>query len=197
VKRKYLYVAASVVGAAAIVLGAAACNGQGSAQAKENAQQGADSSTLINNQPIPHFKYSEERAILIEAETDAASGEASTSFVFEMGVPNPIFSCPSLGLGVPDTAALSNPEQVVNAGGSGNPGVTIGQMDPFGVYTPSSSEGTYLVCVAGNGNPYLTRIESQVDTFLGSAVWDLQPYGHVAQVGTPPAAPSLTLGLHK
>jgi hypothetical protein len=194
--KKAVRISAGLALAAGIAITATACSSGFNGNARESQAQQEDTNTLVNNQPIPHFKFSEERAILIEAETDAASGEASTSFVFNYGVPNPIFSCPSLGLGVPDTAELSNPQQIVNSG-SGNPGITIGQMDPFGVYTPTNSQGTYLVCVASNGNPYLGRWESQVNTVLGEAVWSLQPYGHIASVGTPPAAPSLTVGLRK
>jgi hypothetical protein len=159
-------------------------SGPASAQQKENSEQSADSNTLVNNQPIPHFKYSEEREILIEAETAAAAGTASTSFVFNYGDASPILTCASEGLGVPDTAQLSNPDQNYNSGyPQGGTSYPIPQMDPFGVYTPDSSQGTYIICVSAAGKPYLVRSEPNVITVLGNAVWR---GGQITQIGTPP-----------
>ncbi len=161
--------------AAVTGFGLAACTSasNSSGQQQENQAQRQDTQSLVRNQQIPHFSWSMERQILIDAETAAADGTQSTSFFFIQGVRDPVFVCPSLGLGVPDTAQLSNPQQVVNDGyPNGGQGLTVGQMDPFGVYSPPASEGTYVICVGSGGKPYLERAEEFVHTVLGPAVWD-------------------------
>jgi len=177
VKIKITALAATVT----VLLTGAACTSQNTGQALENKQQQQDTASLVNNQPIPHFNYSQERAALIEAETIAANGTATTSFFFNQGVADPIGSCPSIGLGIPDSAQLSNPQQVNN---TGNSTVTIGQMDPFGVYAPSSSTGTYVDCVNSSGQEYLVRWEGFVETVTAPAVWDTATHS-VRLVGAP------------
>jgi hypothetical protein len=164
-----------VIPALAAALFLAACTSSG--QQQENRQQEQDTRTLINNQPLPHFNYSQERQALIEAETIAANGTQTTSFFFNQGVRDPIFVCPSIGLGVPDSASLSNPDQVVNSGyPSGGQSLTVSQMDPFGVYAPPSSTGTYVICVNAQGQEYVRRWEGFVDTINAPAVWDLKTH---------------------
>ena len=100
-----------------------------------------------------------------------------------MGNQDPVFSCPSLGMPVANTAQLSNPQQVV--GGSGG-NTTIGQMDPYGVYTPSASTGTYVICVNGSGAKYLMYWEGDVMTVASGATWNYAK--HSANVTGAPTA---------
>jgi hypothetical protein len=161
-----------------------------SGQQQENRQQAQDTASLVNNQPIPHFNFSVYRQTLIDAESIAANGTQTTSFFFNQGVRDPIFSCPSLGMPVPNTAQLSNPQQVQwnTAGSSGVASATVGQMDPYGAYTPSSSTGTYVICVNSSGKPYLQYWEGFVQSVTAPAVWD---YGtHTLKVT---GAPSYTI----
>src|SRR5260221_9885671 len=100
--------------AAVVALTLAACtNSPPNAQQVEQQQQQQDTAALVNNQPIPHFSYSQERAALIAAEAISANGTQTTSFFFNQGVRDPIFVCPSVGEGIPDSAQLSNPSQIV------------------------------------------------------------------------------------
>jgi hypothetical protein len=181
---------AAVIGAAALALGVAACQSGGSnaGQQQENRQQGQDTTTYELNQPIPHFAFSYYRQALIDVEASQALGEQTTSFFFEPGGgdPDPIDSCPSLGDPVPNTAQLSNPAQVVTptGGSNGNTAVTIGQMDPNGVYSPSDSSGTYVLCVAADGSPELHYWEGYVYAVNGSATWDAATHS-VTTYGAP------------
>ncbi len=168
--RKILAVAAA--GVIAFAIGACSGHGQTGLQ-KEHAQQAQDFQSLVNNQPLPHVSWSQERQILIDAETAAANGTQSTSFFFVQGVRDPIFVCPSEGLGVPDTAQLSNPTQIAPISGKYGGGATVlDQADPFGVYSPPNSMGTYVICIGANGKPYLHRGEEFVHTILAPAHWD-------------------------
>lgn len=145
----------------------------GSGQATENQQQQQDTNSLVNDQPIPHFNYSQIRQTLIDAEGIAANGTQTTSFFFQMGDQDPVFSCPSLGMPVANTAQLSNPQQVENDPyPQGGAAVPVGQMDPDGVYAPTASTGTYVICVNGSGAKYLEYWEGDVMTVAAGASWD-------------------------
>lgn len=172
--------------AAVLAVSLAACTGGGnSGQQQENAQQQADTSALEASQPIPQFDYSQIRQTLIDAETIAANGTQTTSFFFQQGDQDPVFSCPSLGEPVANSASLSNPEQVVGTGD--NNAVTTGQMDPDGIYTPTSSSGTYVICLNAAGARYLDYWEGDVFTVSGAAEWNTRTHS-VQVIGAPTAA---------
>lgn len=171
------------VGALGVVMALAACTGQQSAQDKENSQQGKISKTIVQNQPLPAFSFSQMRQNLIEIETAEAQGVQTTSFFFNLGVQDPTDSCPSIGVPIPNTASLSNPQQVVSSGGSD--GVVVAQMDPNGVYAPAASEGTFVLCVDARGNVYANYWEGPVKTVFGPAVWDKS--SHTVELTGPPS----------
>lgn len=165
----------AAIGAAALAAGIAACTSGGApaGQALENSQQNNDTLTYEQAQPIPHFQYSQYRATLTEVEAIEALGSQTTSFFFNQGVTDPIFSCPSLGMPVASTAQLSNPDQVENDGyPQGGAAVTIGQMDPNGIYAPADSTGTNVLCLNSAGQPYIQYWEGFVDAVSGNATWD-------------------------
>jgi hypothetical protein len=163
----------------AVVLGvvAVACTSQkpsqATGQAAENQQQAADTATLVNNQPLPHFPWSQIKQTLIEVETAQATSVQTTSFFFNQGVQDPFFVCPSIGFPIPNTASLSNPQQVQWRGGQyGNAAAVVSQQDPTGIYTPTSSSGTFAVCVGADGKAFAKYWEGFVDTVTGPAKWN-------------------------
>lgn len=176
---------AAVAGTAVLAVSLAACNGSSNGQQQENAQQRADTTSLEGSQPIPHYNWSQIRQTAIDAQDIAANGAQTTSFFFMMGDQDPIFFCPSIGMPVPNTAQLSNPEQVIGTGN--NNAVTTPQMDPDGIYAPSSSSGTYVICVNSSGAKYLQYWEGDVMTVAAVATWDAAT--HTLKVtGAPTAA---------
>lgn len=175
---------AGFAGAAVVVLLAAGCSfggtsgggTQASANNKETQAQSQDSYNLINNQPVPVYKYSQMRATEIDVQDIQANGEDTTSFFFNQGVANPIMSCVSRGMPVPASAQLTNPSQIRwNSGGSGGSygvaGVTISQMDPTGVYTGDTT-GTNVLCINSKGQEYIQYWEGFVDAVSGPATWN-------------------------
>ncbi len=171
-------------------LSVAACTGNPSTQQQEQNQQTADTASLEQSQPIPHFNYSQIRQTIIDAETIAANGTQTTSFFFQMGNQDPVFSCPSIGMPVANTAELSNPQQVVTQDSQGNGisgSATIGQMDPDGVYAPSASSGTYVICVNASGANYLVYWEGDVLTAAAGAEWNASTHS-LKVIGAPTAA---------
>lgn len=158
------------VAVAALALTLSACSSTTSGQRAENGQQDSITGQLVTNQPIPNVTYSQARQNLIEIETAQAKGVQTTTFFFNQGVADPVRSCPSIGVPIPNTASLSNPERVM-WGSSGASGV-VSQMDPNGIYAPQGSQGTYVMCVDGTGAPTATYWEGYVETEFGPANWD-------------------------
>lgn len=160
---------------AAMAVSLSACWGDtssSSGQDKENKQQAQSTQSLVTDQPLPHFNYSQLRQNLKEIETAEANGVQTTTFFFNQGVQDPIDSCPSIGAPIPTTDQLSNPQQVVTGSNSNGYGLTTtGQMDPTGVYTGDST-GTYVMCVGGNGKTYASYWEGYVKTVFANATWD-------------------------
>ncbi|HLK77194.1 MAG TPA: hypothetical protein VKU77_26530 [Streptosporangiaceae bacterium] len=176
--------------AVTVLTTAGSCGGQSAGQATENKAQQQDEQSLVTDQPVPHYNWSQIRQTLIDAQDISANETQTTSFFFQMGLPDPVFSCPSIGMPVASTAQLTNPAQVVTQDSQGN-GITgsavIGQMDPNGIYTPSASTGTYVICVNSSGADYLEYWEGDVMTVTSAATWDRT--GHTVRVyGAPTAA---------
>ena len=168
-------------GAIALAVGLSACGGNNS----ENAAQNADSTALENNQPLPHVTWSQEREGLIDIELAEVNDVQTTTFVMHNGDQNPINSCPSIGFGIPDSASLSNP--LKGTGVSGVSGaIAVGQEDPNGIYAPTSSEGTFTICLDATGQPYISRDEDTVDTVGGPAQWNDATHSY-SLIGAPTA----------
>lgn len=180
---------AAVVAAVIAAASLAGCTGSSSnGQQQENQQQQQDTTSLETSQPIPHYDYSQIRQTLIDAETISANGTQTTSFFFQMGDPDPVYSCPSLGEPVANTAQLSNPQQPYQGPvdtGADDP--VVGQMDPDGIYAPTSSTGTYVICVNSAGQKYLQYWEGDVMTVSAAAEWNSATHS-LQVIGAPTAA---------
>ena len=178
--------AVSALAAVGLAAGLAACGpGSKSGTALEQQASGNIEKTYLLNQPPPHFSYSAIRATAISVEAIQALNEQTTSFGFNMGEKNPVWSCPSLGEPVASTSEITNPVQPVQTTGGtgGNTAVTIGNMDPNGIYAGNST-GTYVLCVDKNGTPYAQYWEGFVDTVSGPATWNAAT-GTIVVTGQP------------
>lgn len=151
----------------------------------EHNEANAGINLILANQPVPIFNSSQQRADLIEAEAIMALGSSTTSFFFPQGtvITNghasaaPIKSCPSEGEPIPNTSSLTNPLQQTSGGS-----VAVGQMDPDGVYTPTASDGTFVLCDTSTGRQDLSYWEGPVETETGTAVWDAAT-GQIQDIG--------------
>ena len=174
------------------VLGLSACGGgvsSGSGNEQEAAQQQKDTTAIEFAEPLPEFGSSTLRQELIDIEATEALGIRSTTFATSQNG-TLMWSCPSIGLPVPVTDQLSNPDQVVSGyGGGSNNGyalATIGQMDPDGVYKGEST-GTDVICLYANGQPYTHYAEEYADAVTASAHWVANPPDgqHIVVTGAP------------
>lgn len=183
----------------------AACGNVGdtSANRAESLQQQRDSQELVRNQPIPATGYSQYRQNLIEIEQAEQQGIQSTSFMMGSAMDlDPVDICPSIGMPIPVTASLSNPHQLAAQWMGGSPSDTyskyvdgvIDQMDPNGVYTGGSGEGTYVMCIDATGKASVHYNEGIVNAVFGPAVWD---YTHHRIQTTGPSAFHFSTGQGK
>lgn len=126
-------------------------------------------------QPVPALTNSQVRQNLIEIQEAVAEGVDTTSFFFNLGAVDPVKTCPSIGVPIPSTAQLTNPEQVIEKGQHDDGSVTIPQMDPTGIYS-GDSEGTYVLCIDARGNPYVSYFEGFVMTEFAPAKWNRETH---------------------
>lgn len=172
---------------AALILGACGNNGVSKGAGQEHQVAAQQLQTFDQTQPIPSFTSSQLRQNLIELETAQANTTQTTSFFFNLGVADPIQSCPSIGFPIAADTQLTNPNQIVRQGfGGGNyaDGV-IGNIDPTGVYTGQTT-GTYVICISDQGQAYANYWEGYVQTVTGPARWNSITH-HVELVGPPSA----------
>ena len=163
----------AVIATAVLVLfGVSACTPSSSTAAVNHDKKvsGEILSKYEVNQPVPQFDWSQIRQTAIDIETAQAHSTQTTTFFFNMGVQDPISSCPSIGFPVASTTQLTNPQQLYVSSGGSHDGV-IPQIDPNGIYSGDST-GTYILCVNAQGQTYGVYWEGFVYALTGPAVWD-------------------------
>lgn len=176
VPRFYLIIVLGLIAAASTFV-VAGCghghSGESSGQKAEHSTQQEIEDNYAKDEPVPALKNSQVRQNLIEIEEAVAEGVQTTSFFFNLGVEDPIKSCPSIGVPIPATAELTNPEQVISQSSINSSGgnVTIPQMDPDGVYK-GDTEGTFVLCINAKGEAYVDYWEGFVDAEFAPASWN-------------------------
>lgn len=175
---------ATVLVATAVAL--TACSSVNTSATKSEQQSAATGlAKLLKSQPIPQYDWSQVRQTLIDAETAQANTTQTTSFFFNLGVADPVLTCPSIGFPVAATSEITNPSQLIGNGGDQNYyGVgVVGQIDPNGIYSGNTS-ATFVLCVGANGKPYLEHAEEQVHAVAGPATWDYAKH-RIVMTGDP------------
>jgi hypothetical protein len=156
-----------------------ACPGDGNsdttAQAKEASQASSGANKLLDHQQLHQYDYSQYRQSVQDIEDSMAAAVTTTTFFFLPMQKDPYKVCPSIGFPISGGTQLSNPWQVSDGhgiDGTGTGNVAIGQMDPIGVYLPSSAAATFVLCVRADGTIKPSVAEPSVHTEVGPAVWD-------------------------
>lgn len=169
-RNKIIAVAGVIAAGIVSVAGCSSSSGTSGQTAEQNASNNIEK-TYLTNQPPPVFSHSDLRATGTAIEAIQALGEQTTSFAISNNG-QLLWSCPSLGEPWHATDSITNPVQPYNSGyPQGGAVVTIGNMDPNGVYGGQSS-GTYVLCVDKFGNQYSHYAEELVDVISGPATWD-------------------------
>lgn len=120
----------------------------------------------LQSQPVPKFTSSQLRQNLIDIQTAQVNSTVTTSFFFNMGVVDPIHSCPSIGFPIPGSFQLTNPSQKLR-----DSEAVIPQLEANGVYTGDTT-ATTVICVDADGRGYASYWEGFVSTVAGPAEWD-------------------------
>lgn len=161
------------VGIAGLAIGLAACNSSSGANGANARVENQQLGIYNAKQPLPIFSSSQLRATAIDFETEEAEPTPTTTFFFDPGALDPVYSCPSIGFPVPTTDQLSNPNQItrVNTGNGNYADGVVGQIDPTGIYSGDSS-GTDVLCLNGSGQQYGAYWEGFAFAVAGATSWD-------------------------
>ena len=97
---------------------------------------------------MPAIKNFRERKLLKQIiEMRDQDGLVTYTYTVPETTGRPVFLCNSIGYGLPAATQYTNPEKYV-----GTTGATLPQADPNGLFSPSSAEGTWVMCTDPNGS---------------------------------------------
>ena len=114
-------------------------------------------------QPPHQYDASQARANLIAAQDAMAEGANSWTVQTVPGV-GITFQCPSVGMPIPFSTQITNPQKVAYDNNGGN--LTLPQQEPYGLYTPDGVAATYANCVLPDGSIGIFYSEPDLTTFL-------------------------------
>ena len=99
---------------------------------------------------MPAIKNFRERKLLKQIiEMRDQDGLVTYTYTVPETTGRPVFLCNSIGYGLPAATQYTNPDKTdYYSTGS----VTLPQADPNGLFSPSSAEGTWVMCTDPNGS---------------------------------------------
>ena len=109
---------------------------------------------------MPAIKNFRERKLLKQIiEMRDQDGLVTYTYTVPETTGRPVFLCNSIGYGLPAATQYTNPEKYV-----GTTGVTLPQADPNGLFSPSSAEGTWVMCTdpSGTGKTRPVYVEPRI-----------------------------------
>jgi hypothetical protein len=138
------------------------CGCTETSESLDNAKVDEQQKIYAQSQPIPVFKWSQDRDNLTQIYKMKNESRATYSVVRAMGTGEILWDCPSIGFPIPVDTQLTNPLQIsYGVHGSG----TIEQAEPNGLFSSKNTDGTYVLCVLGDGTISPQYTESKVDAF--------------------------------
>ena len=130
---------------------------------KENNDVERQQGVYVKSQPVPFFEWSLERHLMIELYKARNNSVTTYSYVVSPYTGKILASCTSLGYPIPATTQLTNPQKL--AWSDYHDSATLPQAEPNGLYTPSSTHATWIMCLGPNGKIEPTYWEPDVLTF--------------------------------
>jgi hypothetical protein len=112
---------------------------------------------------MPAIKNFRERKLLKQIiEMRDQDGLVTYTYTVPETTGRPVFLCNSIGYGLPAATQYTNPEKTEYTGSSGI--ATLPQADPNGLFSPSSAEGTWVMCTdpSGTGKTRPVYVEPRV-----------------------------------
>lgn len=126
---------------------------------RENNDVERQQNVYTQMQPPPAFDWSMERHIMVELYKTRNKASATYSYVVSPYTGKILTWCPSLGYPIPATTQLTNPSKRVYQG------ATLPQAEPNGLYTPSETHATWVMCLNPDGKVEPAYWEMDVLTF--------------------------------
>lgn len=136
------------------------CNCDPGADAADKSRVNSQQELYATNQPIPMFKWSQDRDNLIQIYKMKNESVATYSIVRAAGTGEILWHCPSVGFPIPADTQLTNPLQVTYTHGG-----VIEQAEPNGLFTSKNTDGTYVICVLPDGSLTPQYTEQKVEVF--------------------------------
>jgi hypothetical protein len=109
---------------------------------------------------MPAIKNFRERKLMKQIiEMRDQDGLVTYTYTVPETTGRPVFLCNSIGYGLPAATQYTNPEKY-----AGTTGATLPQADPNGLFSPSSAEGTWVMCTdpSGTGKTRPVYVEPRI-----------------------------------
>jgi hypothetical protein len=134
---------------AAVVLAISGCGGPKSSDSVQRDQQEAilqEGTAALGMPSIKNFR--EKRLLKMIYELRDQDGLRTYTYVVNKMNGKPVFLCDSMGYAINDATGYTNPDKVV----ANNSTVfgTMTQAEPNGLFTPSSSNAYWIMCLGGD-----------------------------------------------
>jgi hypothetical protein len=163
-KKRFVLLSMPVV---ALCCMADSCDVQPTAADKERAVVNKQQELYVNNQPAPVFDWSLERHLLTELYKARNNAVAIYSYVRNQYTGKILSSCPSIGFPISAATQLTSPNMTDRHDGQyGGGNVVLPQPEPNGLFSPSESRGTYVMCVNKDGKVEPRYYEEDVEAFV-------------------------------
>lgn len=121
------------------------CSGQSSVDQKEQQQQTQITGEALAQTGMPNIVNFRERKLLKDIyELRDQTGLVTYTYLYNEMTGKLVPFCDSIGYGIPYATEYTNPVKAV--GNVYHALTSIGQADPNGLYSPSSAEGTWVMC---------------------------------------------------
>lgn len=144
-----------------------------SVEARDAQRVALQQSQYEKSQPIPVFRWSLERNLLIQL-YNIRNQKATTHSVWRSDYGTIEGDCPSYGYGLPYDTSLTNPlvatdidlhgEEHHYQGGALT---SIEQAEPNGVFASKNTSATWVMCLGASGNIEPVYVESKVTVYPG------------------------------
>ena len=123
-----------------------------SVSTKEAQQQQRLSGEALSQTGLPAIKNFRERKLLKDIyELRDQDGLLTYTYLFSAVTGKLAFFCDSIGYGIPYSTEYTNPQQDEYYTTSSGSHAIISQADPNGLYSPSSADGTWIMCKDPSG----------------------------------------------
>ena len=124
------------------------CEEYGDSDDKQRAQQERILKEGTAQTGMPAIKNFRERKLMKQIiEMRDQDGLVTYTYTVPETTGRPVFLCNSIGYGLPAATQYTNPQKYDRISG-----VTLPQADPNGLFSPSSAEGTWVMCSEPNGS---------------------------------------------